>query len=65
MDALIVCECRHTIVAHENGRCSNPGCTCTLGSFTVLDEAIDRIKTEHAMKHAGSARPATQALSRS
>ncbi|GAC1313392.1 MAG: hypothetical protein NVS2B3_16410 [Vulcanimicrobiaceae bacterium] len=42
MEALIVCTCRHTIVAHENGRCSGANCDCELASATVLSDAIER-----------------------
>jgi len=60
MDALIVCNCRHTIVAHENGRCFSPGCEFMLGSFTVLDDAIDRTKAEHGLRDPGAARSAAR-----
>jgi len=50
MEALVICRCRHNIVAHENGRCSAPGCDCRNSRYGILDEEIDRLKTEHRAK---------------
>jgi hypothetical protein len=50
MEALVTCRCRHTIVAHENGRCASPGCGCRESRYAVLDAEIDRLKSEHQRK---------------
>jgi hypothetical protein len=52
MTSLVVCRCRHDIVAHEGGRCETPGCTCRNSRSAILDDEIDRLKLEHSMKSA-------------
>jgi uncharacterized small protein (DUF1192 family) len=54
MEALVVCRCRHTIAAHENGRCAMPGCSCRNSRYGILDDEIDRLKIEHLAKTGGS-----------
>jgi hypothetical protein len=54
MTSLVVCRCRHDIVAHEGGRCETPGCTCRNSRSAILDDEIDRLKLEHSMKSAAS-----------
>jgi len=54
MDVLVICRCSHTIVAHDDGRCSAPGCACRSSRYGILDEEIARLKREHRAK-AGSA----------
>ncbi|MBD5605460.1 MAG: hypothetical protein IAI48_10260 [Candidatus Eremiobacteraeota bacterium] len=55
MEALVVCGCRHNIVAHENGRCATPGCDCRNSRYAILDGEIDRLKEEHLAKLGGAA----------
>jgi uncharacterized small protein (DUF1192 family) len=50
MEALVICPCRHTIVAHENGQCAMPGCSCLNSRYGILDAEIDRLKREHRVK---------------
>jgi hypothetical protein len=52
MDTLVVCRCRHDIVAHEGGQCATPGCGCRNSRSAILDAEIDRLKLEHSMKGA-------------
>lgn len=55
MEALVVCRCRHNIVAHESGRCATPGCSCRNSRYAILDDEIDRLKVEHTAKVGGAA----------
>jgi len=50
MEALVTCRCRHTILAHETGRCSAPGCDCRNSRYGILDDEIDGLKTQHTAK---------------
>jgi hypothetical protein len=52
MDTLVVCRCRHDIVAHEGDRCATPGCACRNSRSAILDDEIDRLKLEHTAKSA-------------
>jgi hypothetical protein len=54
MEALVICGCRHSIAAHENGRCAAPGCACRNSRYGILDEEIDRLKIEHRAKLSGA-----------
>ncbi len=46
MNTLVTCRCTHDIVSHENGGCSEPGCDCRATRYSVLDEAIDRVRSD-------------------
>ncbi len=54
MEALVICPCLHTIAAHESGRCAVPGCTCSNSRYGILDDEIDRLKSEHRTKARGT-----------
>lgn len=48
MEALVFCDCAHSIIAHEDGGCAEPRCACRKSRYRVIDEELERLKAAHA-----------------